>query len=91
MPVQVEFFGIARQRAGTSGVTVSMSGDTIRLDELFHVLADRCPQWAAECLEGDCLRAGYLANINGQRFVRDPRTTMRSGDELLIMSADAGG
>ncbi len=74
-----------------SGVSVSMPGDTMRLDELLRAVADRCPEWAAECLEGDGLRPGYLANINGQRFVRDPRTSVRCGDELLIMSADAGG
>jgi hypothetical protein len=37
------------------------------------------------------LRPGYLASIDGERFVRDPAETIVEGNSVLILSAEAGG
>ena len=37
------------------------------------------------------LRASFVANLNGDRFVSDPHTRLREDDCVLILSADAGG
>ena len=87
MTIQVEFYGIPRQRAGMSATTAS--GASLR--EVLADLAARLPEWAAACLEQGKLRPGYLANINAERFVSDLDTPLAAGDALLIMSADAGG
>jgi molybdopterin converting factor small subunit len=38
-----------------------------------------------------CLRSSFVANLNGDRFVTDPKTRLSSRDCVLILSADAGG
>ncbi len=87
MTITVELFGIPRQRAGVAQVEV----DGARLGEILAALVSRFPRLADECIADDRLQSGYLANLNGQRFVSDPDTRLRSGDALLILSADAGG
>lgn len=87
MPVDVEFYGIPRQRAGVARSTC----EAATLGELLSVLQRRFPAFAAACLEGPRLRQGYVANINGERFVGDPSTPLGPHDAVLIFSADAGG
>lgn len=87
MPITVELFGIPRQRAGLAQTTASGA----RLDEVLADLAQQFPRLAEECIAGGQLRHGYLANLNGQRFIADPATPLAAGDALLILSADAGG
>ena len=87
MSITVELFGIPRQRAGVAQVEV----DGVRLDEILAALVARFPRLADECIADDRLQAGYLANLNGRRFVSDPDTLLQPGDALLILSADAGG
>jgi molybdopterin converting factor small subunit len=87
MIVQVELFGIPRQRAGVDRTTAEGS----LLGEILADLADRFPALAETCFDGGRLRAGYLASLNGERFVSDPATPIQPGDCLLILSADAGG
>jgi molybdopterin converting factor small subunit len=85
--VAVEFFGIARQRAGTPK-TAAAPG---RLGDVLADLAERFPRFGEECVDGRALRDGFLANVNGERFVHDPDVALRPGDALLVFSADAGG
>jgi molybdopterin converting factor small subunit len=87
MSITVEFFGIPRERAGASSATV----EAAQLGKLFHALALRFPRLAEVCFEGDRLRPGYIANLNGERFISDPATSLADGDAVLILSADAGG
>ena len=87
MRVTVELFGIPRQRAGVARVET----DAGRLDEILAALAARYPRLSDECIADGQLQRGYLANLNGQRFVTDPKTELQPGDALLILSADAGG
>jgi len=87
MSIEVEFFGIPRSRAGVA----KTSATGARLSEVLDDLAGRYPRLAEACFEGHRLRAGYVANLNGERFVTDPATPLEAGDSLLILSADAGG
>ena len=90
MGIRVEFFGVARQRAGTATAVVPVEGAvTLRL--LLARLAVEFPHWASECLDGDRLRPGYIVNLNGDRFIRNLEQPLEDEASLLIMSADAGG
>ncbi len=90
MTIRVEFFGIPRQRAGQFSIVLPLSGPVL-LKTVFHELAARFPGLATECLHGDRLQPGYVANIDGKQFVCDPDTLLANDTCLLIMSADAGG
>jgi len=85
--VRVELFGIPRERAGVSEATAE--GD--RLSDVLSDLATRFPRLAETCFNGARLQAGYVANLNGNRFISDPSAAIAPGDVLLILSADAGG
>ncbi len=87
MSVTVELFGIPHRRAGVAATTAEGS----RLGDVLADLARRFPDLAASCLDCGRLRPGYLASLNGGRFVTDPDTAVDPGDCLLILSADAGG
>lgn len=87
MSITVEFFGIARRRTGIERLEVEAQS----LGEVLDDLGRRYPDWASECLAGGTLSASYLANRNGNEFVRDRRTQLHDGDSLLILAADVGG
>jgi molybdopterin converting factor small subunit len=87
MAICIELYGIPRQRAGVSRTFA----EGARLDEVLADLAARFPSLADACFAHGTFRDGYLANLNGDRFVSDPATTLAPGDSLLILSADAGG
>lgn len=87
MPISVEFFGIVRARAGMEA-TVS-EGET--LGEVLTDLATRFPTLADTCIDKGTLKAGFMANLGGARFVTDPETRLNAEDTLLILSMDAGG
>lgn len=91
MSIQVEFFGISRQRAGAASTVVELDSDPARLGDVISTLGARFPGLASICLQSGRLRAGFLANVDGERFVRDPETPLHRGESLLILSADAGG
>ncbi len=90
MSIRVEFYGIARQRAGQPFVALPVTGP-VSLGTVIERLATEFPQLALECLSGNRLRAGYVANIDGARFLGDPDSMIDDNSSLLIMSADAGG
>ena len=87
MSVNVEFYGIARRRAGVAETTSA----GVTLGEVLRDIGRQFPEFALDCLSGDALNAGFAANVNGETFVREPATTIADGDTLLIMSSDAGG
>ena len=91
MVVRVEFYGIPRSRAGVAYTQLEICDDTITLARVVRELAQRFPDFGAECAKNGCLAKSYVANVGGNRFVRDADTTIRDGDTLLILSADAGG
>ena len=89
--IQIEFFGIPRQRAGVESATVEIDGTRASLGDVVERVASQFPTLAQECFDGRRLLPGFSANIDGNRFVTDPQTLLRDGSSLLIMSADAGG
>jgi molybdopterin converting factor small subunit len=91
MAIRVEFYGIARQRAGVAEVDVPLCGPEMPLGELLSEVGRRFPALAAECLAGNRPRAGYVVNIGGDRFASHPATALADGQSLLFLSADGGG
>jgi molybdopterin converting factor small subunit len=87
MSVTVEFYAIPRQRAGVASIDAP-DGPVSRV---LIEIGRRLPEFARECLDGDRLKLGYIANINGNQFVSDPAAELHDGDSLLILSADVGG
>lgn len=84
---RVELFGVARARAGAQFAEVE--GGT--LGEALRALAARFPNLEPEVLSGGALTEHYVISLNGERFVRDPKTPLRPGDVLLLLGAQAGG
>jgi molybdopterin converting factor small subunit len=87
MPVIVELFGIPRARAGVARTTAV--GDC--LGDVLVDLAARYPALAQTCFEGCNLRAEFIANLGGQRFITAPETPLCDGETVLLLSLDAGG
>jgi molybdopterin converting factor small subunit len=87
MSITVELFGIPRQRAGVA----RSQADGCRLRDVLADIVRQFPQLDGECIADGRLSRGYLANLNGERFVTDPETPLSPGDSILILSADAGG
>jgi len=88
----VELFGVARLKAKTDRVSLTLPVGA-NLGDAFAALATALPDLVGPVLAGDrrTLMAGYTCNLNGTEFTRDPRTPIRFGDSLLILSSDAGG
>ena len=84
--MRVEFYGVSRQRAGRPEVDIHAS----TLGELLTILASEMPS-LGELIDGDALHPALAASLNGDRFVKDPRTPLSDSDCVLIISADAGG
>jgi molybdopterin converting factor small subunit len=84
--MHVEFLGVSRERAGIDEIQVE--ADT--LGRLLGTLAERMPG-LAELIHVDRLHPSLAANLNGDRFISDPKTLLDDDDRVLILSADAGG
>ncbi|HVQ13106.1 MAG TPA: MoaD/ThiS family protein [Vicinamibacterales bacterium] len=82
----VEFLGIPRERAGISELEV----DAATLGQLLGALTTRCPALSG-LMTADGLHPSIAANLNGDAFIKDPKTPLAESDHLLILSADAGG
>ena len=91
MALRVEFYGIARQRAGASHVEIDLADGKSTLGEVLMRLATAAKGFGPECLVDSRLGSSLAANLDGQRFISDPATPIRDGQCLLILSADAGG
>ena len=84
--MRVEFLGIPRERAGVPELEL----DAETLGQLLVVLERKFPSLRG-IVDSGRLSPACRANLNGDRFVSDPRTRFSAGDCLLILSADAGG
>jgi molybdopterin-guanine dinucleotide biosynthesis protein A len=93
-PVQctVELFGIARLLAKTNVIVLELPQDAT-LSQLFAALAERLPMLVGRVIspEMNKLATGCACNVNGLEFVRNPTAKVKTGDKVLILSADAGG
>jgi hypothetical protein len=59
-------------------------------------LAERLPALVSRVVsvDGTRLVEGYACNVNGLDFIRTPAfptATVKPGDKIMILSADAGG
>lgn len=91
MAIRVEFFGIARQRAGVGEVTLESGGGSIAFAEALRQVAAKLPVLGGELIVAGRLHESLAANLEGNRFISDPATNICDGQSLLILSADAGG
>jgi len=87
MPIRVEFYGIARRRAGVACIDIEAK----TLGEAFERIAVARPGLAEVCTTDGCLKPGFLANINGQTFTSQAAQPLSDGDTVLVLSADVGG
>lgn len=91
MAIRVEFYGIARQRAGISEIALNVPAGSLPLGEALALVCGQLPQLDRELLSGSRLQESFAANLDGVQFVSDPATLIHDGQSLLILSADAGG
>jgi molybdopterin-guanine dinucleotide biosynthesis protein A/molybdopterin converting factor small subunit len=93
-PIQctVELFGAARFFAHTREVSLTLpAGATF--SQVYAALADKLPVLVGKVIDPDRARLfdGFACNVNGLDFIRTPATTVKAGDNIVILSADAGG
>ncbi len=84
--MRVEFLGIPRERVGIAALEL----DANTLGQLLTALEHRFPTFG-DVVDGGRLRPTFVANLNGDQFIRDPLTRLTATDCVLILSADAGG
>lgn len=85
--VTVEFYGIARQRAGRATATVRAR----TVGEALRSVRQQHPQLHGAIRADGTLAKHFLVSLNGQRFVTSLEDSLCPGDHLLLLSADAGG
>ena len=91
MAIQVEFYGTVRRVAQTADTVLATIDGQIRLGEALAILAGRFPALAETVFRGNRLRDGYLASVDGERFLTEPTDVLRDGQTLVLMSSDVGG
>ena len=89
----VELFGVARLKAKVARIPLTLApGATI--GDALSALADVAPALVNTVIAPDrhTVTAGFSCNLNGTQFLPDNfYTELHSGDNLLILSSDAGG
>jgi len=88
----VELFGMAQLLAKTKNVSLVLPQEAT-LAQLFAALAEQLPILVGQVISPDKnqLVGGCACNLNGLEFVRNPTVKVKTGDRVLILSADAGG
>ncbi|MFQ5878419.1 MAG: MoaD/ThiS family protein [Acidobacteriota bacterium] len=87
MTVTFELFGVARARAGRKEVRVAAR----TIGSALSALEEICPQLSGPVVAGGRLTRHFRLSLNGRGFVSDPSRTLREGDRLILLSAEAGG
>jgi molybdenum cofactor guanylyltransferase len=93
MTCTVELLGVARIVSGRQELSLALPPGATVADALAE-LSRQLPALAGCVITrgGGHLIDGYACNVNGLEFVKDPATTtVKSGDSIVILSADAGG
>jgi molybdenum cofactor guanylyltransferase len=88
----IELFGAARLTARTRSLGLVLpSGATF--SQLFTALAEKLPILVGRVISPDrtTLLNGYACNVNGLDFIRTSTAAVNAGDNIAIVSADAGG
>jgi molybdopterin converting factor small subunit len=84
-PVRVEFYGLARHRAGRPAFMVEAEtvGQALAAADAF------CPELRA--VRDKQLSPEYLVSLGGRRFTGDLGELIPAGVAILMFGADAGG
>jgi molybdopterin-guanine dinucleotide biosynthesis protein A len=88
----VELLGAARFLAHTREVSLRLpAGATF--SQVYAALAAELPVLVGKVIDPDRARLidGFACNVNGLDFIRTPTATVNQGDNIVILSADAGG
>jgi molybdenum cofactor guanylyltransferase len=88
----VELFGAARLIARTREVSLQLPAEATYA-HVFAALAEKLPVLVGHVIsrDGTTLVDGYACNVNGLHFVRAATARVNAGDNIVILSADAGG
>lgn len=84
--VVVEFYSMARQRAGVESITLPAR----TLAEVIRAVVQTFPG-LADLSRGPGATRSYLISVNAGPFLDDWHIPLAEGDRVLILSADAGG
>lgn len=92
IPCTVELFGVAQLVARTREVSLVLPPEAT-CAQAVAALAKKLPVLVGPVIRADrtTLVDGYACNLNGLHFVRSPAVRINPGDNLVILSADAGG
>lgn len=85
--VTVEFFGMARHRAGRTELRAP--GHSVA--DVLRAVMTSCPRLAGLMTPAGELSRQYLVSLDGERFVSDPAEPIPAGCRVLVLGADAGG
>jgi molybdopterin-guanine dinucleotide biosynthesis protein A len=85
--VRVEFFDVARMRAGVPSIEV----EATTLGEALREAAERLPSLAPDVVREGRLAEHWRVSVDGGRFVTDPATPVPPGGAVLLLSAQSGG
>jgi len=85
--IRVEFFDVARARAGVASVEV----EAATLGDALRAAAVLCPALDPEIVSDGALAPHWRASLDGERFLDDPDTPLPEGASVLVLSALAGG
>ena len=88
----VELLGAAQMVARTREVHLVLPGPAT-LADVFAALLARMPSLGGKVIarDGAGLLEGYTCNVNALEFVRSASAKVAPGDNIAILSADAGG
>jgi molybdopterin-guanine dinucleotide biosynthesis protein A len=85
--VTVEFYDVARLRAGVASIEV----EAATLGDALREAAARVPSLVPDVIRDGRLVEHWRANVDGDAFVEDPATPLRNESSVLLLSAQAGG
>jgi len=83
--VRVEFYGLARLRAGRAELPV----EAATVGSALAAADAACPE--LRVMRDTGLSPEYVVSLGGTRFTTDPAEPLADGVSLLVLGADAGG
>lgn len=83
--IVVEFYGLARQRAGRAELQI----EAATIGAALAATDAACPNLHA--LHDNRLSPEYRLSVGGKFFTENLSESLQEGDALLILGADAGG
>lgn len=90
--IRVEFYGVARARAGRDAIEVTC-GEGATLGDVLSAVVEAVPALTGAVIgvDGRSLAEGSIASLDGERFLRDPDSVIPAGCPVLLLPASSGG